>query len=309
MSELGPLVECVANFSEGRRADVVEAIAEAIRATPGAHILDWSLDPDHNRSVITFAGGPESVGEAAVAAAGKAVELIDLNTQDGVHPRIGAADVIPFVPLRRITLIECGWIAHSVGAELWNRYQLPVYLYGEAAVLPARRSLPYVRQGGYEFLKEAVKTDINRFPDYGQAELHPTAGAAAVGARKILIAWNIELDTADVEIAKSIALTIREANGGFAAVRALGLALESKGITQGSMNLTDFEVTPPHFVMERVQKLASEQGVKVLRSELIGLMPQKALDLALDAGVDLLLENPRTIEESLAAAGLSAGDR
>lgn len=304
MSELGPLVECVANFSEGRRASVVDAIADAIRATPGAHILDQSADPDHNRSVITFAGKPESVGEAAVAAAGKAVELIDLNTQDGVHPRIGAVDVIPFVPLRQITLIECGWIAHSVGAELWNRYQLPVFLYGEAAVLPARRSLPYVRQGGYEFLKEAVKTDINRFPDYGQAELHPTAGAAAVGARKILIAWNVELETADVEIARTIAQTIREANGGFIGVRALGLALESKGITQVSMNLTDYEVTPPHFVMERIHRMAAEHGVKVLGSELIGLIPQHALDLAREAAVDLMLENPRTIEASLAAAGL-----
>lgn len=304
MSELGPLVECVANFSEGRRAHIVSAIAEAIRATPGAHILDESADPDHNRSVITFAGRPEHVGEAAVAAAGKAIELIDLNTQEGVHPRIGAVDVIPFVPLRQITLIECGWIAHSVGAELWNRYQLPVYLYGDAAVLPARRSLPYVRQGGYEFLKEAVKTDINRFPDYGQAELHPTAGAAAVGARKILIAWNIELDTADIEVAKSIARTIREANGGLVGVRALGLPLDSKGITQVSMNLTDYEVTPPHFVMDRVQHLAAGQGIKVLGSELIGLIPQRALDLAQEAGVDLLLKKPRTIEASLAAAGL-----
>jgi glutamate formiminotransferase len=304
MNELGPLVECVANFSEGRRAHVVDAIAGAIRATHGAHILDQSADADHNRSVITFAGRPEHVGEAAVAAAGKAVELIDLNLQDGVHPRIGAVDVIPFVPLRHITLIECGWIAHSVGAELWNRYQLPVYLYGDAAVLPERRSLPYVRQGGYEFLKEAVRTDMKRFPDYGQAELHPTAGAVAVGARKILIAWNIELDTADVEAAKSIAQTIREANGGFIGVRALGLPLESRGITQVSMNLTDYEVTPPHFVMERVQRLAVEHGARVVGSELIGLIPQRARDLARDAGVDLLLEDPRTIEASLATAAL-----
>ncbi|MBL8241254.1 MAG: glutamate formimidoyltransferase [Bryobacterales bacterium] len=301
------VVACVANYSEGRRPEVVEAIAASIRRVAGVAILDIDSDPDHNRCVITFAGSPESVGEAAVVSVGAAAELIDLNEQDGVHPRIGAADVVPFVPIRGMTIIECGWVAHSVGAEIWNRFHVPVYLYGEAAVLPERRPLPNVRQIGFEKLREAVKHDIHRFPDYGQAELHPTAGAVAVGARKILIAWNIELETADEEIARSIASAIREADGGFPWVRALGLSLASKGTTQVSINLTDYEITPPHHVLPRVEALAAQRGVKVRCTELIGLIPQKALDMAAEAGVDLRIENLRpdsTIEARLAAAGM-----
>lgn len=302
-----PLVECVANFSEGRDARVIDALVSAVRSAGSVAVLDVEADYDHNRSVITFAGAPEHVGEAAVAVAGEAVARIDLNRQEGVHPRIGAVDVIPFVPLRRVTLIECGWIAHQVGAEIWNRFNLPVYLYGDAAVLPARRSLPYVRNIGYETLREAVKTDMDRFPDYGQNQLHPTAGAVAVGARKILIAWNIELGTEDLETAKSIAKRIREADGGLVAVRALGLPLASKGTTQVSMNLVDFEATPPHLVMRRVERLANEAGVVVLGSELIGLIPLRALEMAQEANVDLRIRHmhpPYTIEARLAAAGL-----
>ncbi|MFN0105098.1 MAG: glutamate formimidoyltransferase [Bryobacteraceae bacterium] len=304
----GPLVECVANFSEGRRPEVIAALAQSIRDVEGVALLDIDSDTDHNRCVITFAGSPEHVGEAAVRAVGWAAELIDLNEQDGVHPRIGAADVIPFVPLQRVTLIECGWIAHSVGAEIWNRFRVPVYLYGEAAILPARRALPNVRQIGFERLREAVKTDIQRFPDYGQAELHPTAGAVAVGARKILIAWNIELETEDVEIARSIAAVIRESDGGFPGIRALGLSLASKNTTQVSINSTDYEATPPHLVLPRVEQLAAEHGVVVRGTELIGLIPQKALDWAAEAGVDLRIQNLQpdsTIEARLAAAGLN----
>lgn len=307
MSGNDPLVECVANFSDGRRPEVIAAIAQSIRDVDGVAVLDIDSDADHNRTVITFAGSPEHVGEAAVLSVGKAAELIDLNQQDGVHPRIGAADVIPFVPLRRMTIVECEWIAHSVGAEIWNRFHIPVYLYGEAALLPARRALPNVRQIGFERLREAVKTDIHRFPDFGQAELHPTAGAVAVGARKILIAWNIELETADVEIARSISSVIREANGGFPGVRALGLSLASKGTTQVSVNLTDYEATPPHLLLPRVEQLAAGHGVAVRCTELVGLIPRHALDLAAEAGVDLRIENLRpdsTIEARLEAAGL-----
>ena len=307
MSGIERLVACVANYSEGRRPDVVEAIAASIRGVDGVAILDVDSDTDHNRCVITFAGAPESVGEAAVVSVGVAAEQIDLSEQDGVHPRIGAADVIPFVPIRGMTIIECGWVAHSVGAEIWNRFHVPVYLYGEAAVLPERRPLPNVRQIGFERLRDAVKTDIHRFPDYGQAELHPTAGAVAVGARKILIAWNIELETPNEDIARSIASAIRESDGGFPWVRALGLKLASKGTTQVSINLTDYEVTPPHQVLPRVEELAAQRGVKVRGTELIGLIPQKALDMAAEAGVDLRIENLRpdsTIEARLAAAGM-----
>lgn len=307
MSGDGPLVECVANFSEGRRPEVIEAIVSSVRGVDGVAVLDVDSDADHNRTVITFAGAPQFVGEAAVRAVGAAAEWIDLTQQDGVHPRIGAADVIPFVPLRRITIVECGWIAHSVGGEIWNRFGIPVYLYGEAAVLPERRSLPNVRQIGFEKLREAVKTDLQRFPDYGQAELHPTAGAVAVGARKILIAWNIELETQDVEIAKSIASVVREANGGFPGVRALGLPLASQGIVQVSLNVTDYEATPPHRILPRIDQLAAGHGVSVRATELIGLIPQAALDLAAEAGVDLRIRNLRpdsTIEARVAAAGL-----
>ena len=307
MSGNEPVVECVANFSEGRRPEIVAAIAQSIRGVEGIAVLDVDSDPDHNRSVITFAGSPEHVEEAAVRSVGAAAELIDLNQQDGVHPRIGAADVIPFVPIRRITLIECGWIAHSAGAEIWNRFRIPVYPYGEGAVRPERRPLPNVRQIGFERLREAVKTDILRFPDYGQAELHPTAGAVAVGARKVLIAWNIELETEDEEIAEEISAVIREANGGFPGVRALGLSLASKGITQVSINLTDYEATPPHMVLPRVEQLAAKHGVALRGTELIGLIPRQALDWAAEAGVDLRIGNLKpdsTIEARLAAAGL-----
>lgn len=307
MSSDGPIFECVANYSEGRREGVIAAIADTIRNVDGAKILDIESDVDHNRSVITFAGSPEAVGEAAVASVGKAAELIDLNGHEGVHPRIGAADVIPFVPLRRATLTECEWLAHSVGAEVWNRFQVPVYLYGDAALLPHRRSLPNVRRGGFEVLREVVKTDLTRFPDFGQAELHPTAGAVAVGARRVLIAWNIQLASDDLEKAQWIAEYVRESGRGLQAVRALGLALPSKGITQVSMNLVNYELTPPHVVMQKVEKLAAEVGVEVLESELIGLLPQAVLDMAAEAGVDLRIENAErgiTIEERMAAAGL-----
>jgi glutamate formiminotransferase len=307
MSGSDPLVECVANYSDGRRPEVISAIAKSIREVGGVAVLDVDSDADHNRSVITFVGAPEQVAEAAVRSVGVAAEMIDLNLQDGVHPRIGAADVIPFVPLRNLTLIECGWIAHSVGAEIWNRYQIPVYLYGEAAVRPERRPLPNVRHIGFERLREAVKTDILRFPDYGQAEIHPTAGAVAVGARKILIAWNIELETEDVATAEDISSVIREANGGLPGVRALGFSLASRGITQVSINITDYEATPPHILLPRVEQLAAKHGVTVRGTELIGLIPQQALDWAAEAGVDLRIHNLQpesTIEARLAAARL-----
>jgi glutamate formiminotransferase len=307
MSGETPLAECAANFSEGRRPEVVQEIAGAIASQEGTAILDVHLDHDHHRSVITFAGPPESIGEAAVRGIGKAVELIDMNQHRGVHPRIGAADVVPFIPLRRLSLVEAGWIAHAVGAEIWNRFQLPVYLYGDAAIEPQRRFLPNVRQGDYEGLRDAVRHDPSRFPDFGQAELHPTAGAVAVGARRVLIAWNVELDTSNLDIARRIATALRESSGGFTAVRALGLPLPSRGITQISMNLLDYEVTPPHVVMRAIERLAAGAGTNVAGSELVGLIPQRALDWAHEEGIDLRLSEAHranTIEARLLAAGL-----
>jgi glutamate formiminotransferase len=278
-----PLVECVANFSEGRDLAIIDAIAAAIAAVPGVTVLDRTADPDHHRSVITFAGSPEGIGEAAVVAVGEAVARIDLTQHTGVHPRIGAADVVPFVPLRDITLVECGWLAHAVGAEIWNRFSVPVFLYDAAAQVESRRNLAAVRK--------AAANPPFPVPDFGNAEPHPTAGAVAVGARKILIAWNVFLADGNVEAAKEIARRIRQANGGLACVRALGLFLPERGQAQVSMNLTDFEVTPPHVAWEAINRIAAELGVSVATSELIGLIPEAALRAAEASGVDLQIEH------------------
>lgn len=278
-----PLVECVANFSEGRDIRVIDAIASAIGATPGVNVLDQSADPDHHRSVITFAGRPEAIGEAAVVAVGEAVARIDLTKHKGVHPRIGAADVVPLVPLRDITLVECAWLAHAVGAEIWNRFAVPVFLYDAAAQVENRRNLAAIRK--------SVARPPFPVPDFGDAAAHPTAGAVVVGARKILIAWNVFLADGNLEAAKEIARRIRHANGGLACVKALGLYLPERGQAQVSMNLTDFEVTPPHVAWEAIGRIATELGVTVATSELIGLIPESALIAAEANGVDLKIEN------------------
>jgi glutamate formiminotransferase len=281
--ESSPLVECVANFSEGRDRRAIEAIAAAVAGVPGVGVLDWSADADHHRSVITFAGRPEAIGEAAVVAVGEAVARIDLTRHSGVHPRIGSADVVPFVPLRGITLVECAWLAHAVGAEIWNRYSVPVFLYDAAAQRESRRNLANVRK--------AAAGSPFPVPDFGEAAPHPTAGAVAVGARKILIAWNVFLADGNVAAAKEIARRIRQANGGLACVRALGLYLAGRGQAQISMNLTDYTVTPPHVVWEAIGRIAAELGVEVATSELIGLIPEAALAAAAAGGVDLRIED------------------
>jgi glutamate formiminotransferase len=270
---------------------ILDAIASAIAAVPGVGVLDRSADPDHHRSVITFAGRPEAIGEAAVVAVGEAVARIDLTQHTGVHPRIGAADVVPFVPLRDITLVECAWLAHAVGAEIWNRFSVPVFLYDAAAQTESRRNLANVRK--------AAAHPPFPVPDFGQAAPHPTAGAVAVGARKILIAWNVFLADGNLEAAKEIARRIRQANGGLACVRALGLYLPAREQAQVSMNLIDFEVTPPHVVWEAIARIAAELGVQVATSELIGLIPESALRAAEAAGIDLRIEDftpDRTLE-------------
>ncbi len=270
------IVECVPNFSEGRDAAKVDAIAAAIESA-GAAVLDREMDADHNRSVITFAAPADVVGEAAIRGVAKAVELIDLNHHSGVHPRIGAADVVPFVPVEGVTLADCIAIAERVGAELWRRLRLPVYLYEAAARRPDFVNLENIRKGGFEGLREEVRTNIHRRPDFGGPELHPTAGATVVGARKFLIAYNILLNTSDVEIAKRIAKTIRTSSGGLPCVKAMGVMLESRRLAQVSMNLTDFEQTPIHVVFDRVRVEAVRYGASVVSSELIGLIPRRAL--------------------------------
>jgi glutamate formiminotransferase len=285
------IVECVPNFSEGRDVSIVDAIVAAIRTVPGVAVLDREMDADHNRSVVTFAAAAEIVGEAAIRGVEKAVALIDLNRHSGVHPRIGAADVVPFVPVEGVTLADCVQIAERVGAELWRRLRLPVYLYEAAARGPDRVNLENIRKGGFENLREEVRVNPVRRPDFGEAELHPTAGATVVGARKFLIAYNINLQTDDVAIAKRIARTIRSSSGGLPCVKAMGVPLASRNLAQVSMNLTDFEQTPMHRVFEAVRTEAARDGVAIAGSEIIGLVPSEAI--AMSAGWYLQVENFR----------------
>ena len=273
------LVECVPNFSEGRNFDTIRAIGQTIAAVSGILLLDSQSDGDHNRSVITFAGGPEAVLEAAIQAGGVAAERIDLRRHSGVHPRIGALDVLPFVPLRGVTLEDCVRLAEQAGEEIWRRHKIPVYLYEAAARSHDRRNLARVRRGGLEGLP----------PDIGGPDHHPSAGATAVGARKVMIAYNVQLATADVEIAKQIARKIRFSSGGLPHVKAMGVLLGSRNQAQVSMNLTDFEVTPPHVVFQAIESEARRLGSAVAGSEVIGLVPNKALDMA--KGCDLRIEN------------------
>jgi len=270
-----PLVECVPNFSEGTDARRVEAIVAAMRVE-GVHLLDWSLDADHNRSVVTIAGEPSAVVEAAVRGAGKAVELIDLTRQQGVHPRIGAADVIPFVPISGIKLEQCVLLARQAGLEIWRRFGVPVFFYEAAAARPDRANLDEVRRGQFEGLRDAVRKEATRRPDLGGPGLHPTAGACAVGARKFLVAYNIYLDSADVAIARAIAREIRAASGGLKGVKALGVL--AHGRAQLSMNITDFEVTPISQVYRAVSSLALRHKVALAEGEIVGLLPEAACE-------------------------------
>ncbi len=304
------LVECVANFSEGRDTGRVDEIVAVMVLAPGVVLLDREMDADHNRCVLTIAGTPEAVAEGAIRGVGKAVELIDLNQHAGVHPRIGAADVVPFVPVEGVTLDECVQLAERVGNELWKRFRVPVYLYEAAAKRPDRINLENIRRGQFEGLREDVKVDPERRPDIGGPELHPTAGATVVGARKFLIAYNINLGTPDIDIAKKIARGIRFSNGGFRYVKAMGVPLKSRNLAQVSMNLTDFEQTPVHRVFEAVRVEAERYGVPVVGSEIVGLIPKKALEMAADFYLrcenfqpGLVLEN--RIAESMRSNGLN----
>ena len=272
-------MECVPNFSEGRDPAIVDAIIESIRAA-GVTVLDRTMDPDHNRSVVTFAGAAPAVGEAAFQAVAQAVKLIDLTQHRGAHPRIGAADVVPFVPVEGVSLADCARIAEETGARIWKELGVPVYLYEAAARSPDRARLENIRRGQFEGLRDEVRTNPNRLPDFGGAALHPTAGATVVGARKFLIAYNINLQTSDVEIARSIARAIRESSGGMPWVKAIGLLLPSRNQAQVSMNLTDFETTPVEAVYEAVAAEAAKRGVAIAESEIIGLIPRKALERA-----------------------------
>ncbi len=268
------LVECVPNFSEGRRDDVIAAIVAAIEAVPGVTLLDLHRDADHNRCVVTFAGEPEAVVEGAFAGVACAIERIDLDRHQGQHPRIGAADVVPFVPLEGVTLEDCAALARKLGQRVGTELQIPVYLYEAAASRPERVNLANLRRDGYEGLKTAIVTDPDWQPDFGPAKLGK-AGATAIGARPPLIAYNIYLTTDDVEIARKIAETVRYSSGGLAYVKALGLLVQ--GRAQVSMNLTDYRQTPLAQVVEFVRREAARYGTAIHSSELVGLIPQDAL--------------------------------
>ncbi|MCZ7570826.1 MAG: glutamate formimidoyltransferase [Ardenticatenaceae bacterium] len=267
-------VECVPNFSEGRRPEVVEQIAAAMRAVPGLAVLNVQMDPDHNRSVITTVGSPDAVGEAAFRATRVAAGLINLDEHRGEHPRMGATDVIPFVPVREVTMAECVELARQVGRRIGEELGIPVYLYEAAATRPERRDLAAVRRGEYEAIKAEIATVPERAPDFGPRQVGP-AGAVAVGARPYLIAFNVYLGTANLDIAKEIARAVRHSSGGLRYVKALGLAVE-EGV-QVSMNLTDFTRTPIHRVVEMIRSEARRHGVPITRSEIVGLVPQQAL--------------------------------
>ncbi|HST05885.1 MAG TPA: glutamate formimidoyltransferase [Chloroflexia bacterium] len=270
------LLQCIPNFSEGQRQDIIEQIADAVRAVPQVRLLGVSPNGDHNRTVLTFVGPPDAVAEAAFAATRKAVELIDMETQHGEHPRIGAMDVVPFVPISRMTMADAVEVAKAVGARIASELGVPVYLYSAAATTPARRRLPDVRQGQYEGLKGTISLP-ERKPDFGEARMHPTAGATAVGARPPLIAFNVNLGTDKLSIAKSIAKGLRESSGGLVNVQALGVDLAEQGIVQVSMNLLDYTRTPIHRAYELVRIEAERHGVPVVGSEIVGLVPLDAL--------------------------------
>ena len=297
------LIECVPNFSEGRDPARIDALVAAMSGVPGAWVLDRQSDFDHHRCVITLAGEPEAVAAAALRGVDKAAELIDLTRHAGVHPRIGAADVLPFVPLEGVTMEECVALAHRVGREIWQRYRIPVYFYEAVATRPGRANLEEVRRGQFERLREEVTCDPARAPDIGEPRLHPTAGAIAVGARKLLIAYNINLSTPDASVADEIARAIRFSSGGLRHVKAIGVELKARGLAQVSINLTDFEQTPVHRVFEMVRREAERRGCSIVSSEIVGLVPRKALEMA--AGYFLRMDESGplpVLEDKLAAA-------
>jgi glutamate formiminotransferase/glutamate formiminotransferase/formiminotetrahydrofolate cyclodeaminase len=297
------LIECVPNFSEGRNPSVLQALLTAVTSVPRIWLLHHTADPDHHRSVLTFAGPPDAVGEAALRAITAATELIDLRQHDGVHPRIGATDVVPFVPIHDDRMDECIRVARWVGQEVGTRLGIPVFLYEDAASNPARRQLESVRLGGTDGLASRMESDPAWIPDFGPPHLHQTAGAIVVGARRPLIAFNANLKTNDLSIAKRIANLIRQSSGGLPCLKAIGVKLASRGIVQVAMNLTDYRVTPMHRAFQAVQAEAAKLGVEVAGSELIGLAPQAALDQAAVAALQLeRFDSDQILEVRIAAA-------
>src|SRR6202161_2588751 len=310
---MSTLVECVPNFSEGCDKAKVDAIVDAMKVD-GVYLLDREMDADHNRCVITLVGGRDAIQEAAIRGVGKAAELIDLNVHKGAHPRMGAADVVPFIPIDGVTIEDCVAMARHVGEEIWKRFQIPVYLYEAAATTPERLNLENIRRGQFEGIRSEIASNPARKPDFGDPRVHPSAGATVVGARKFLIAYNVFLNTPDVEIAKKIAKAVRFSSGGLRFVKGAGFLV--RGLAQVSMNLTDFEQTPVHRVFEMVKREAARYGVAPVSSEIVGLIPKKALEQAAEWFLQmenfdssLILENrlSAVMGGKAAVGGLRAG--
>ena len=310
---MSTLVECVPNFSEGRDKGKVDAIVEAMKMD-GVYLLDREMDSDHNRCVITLVGERAAIQEAAIRGVGKAAELIDLTQHQGAHPRMGAADVVPFIPIEGVTIEDCVAMARHVGEQIWKRHQIPVYLYEAAATTQERQNLENIRRGQFEGIRAEIATNPARKPDFGDPRVHPTAGATVVGARKFLIAYNVFLNTPEVEIAKKIAKAVRFSSGGLRFVKGAGFLV--RGLAQVSMNLTDFEQTPVHRVFEMVKTEAARYGVMPVSSEIVGLIPKKALESAAEWFLQvenfdssLILENrlAAVVGGKMAVGGLRAG--
>ena len=299
------LIECVPNFSEGRDPAKVDAIVQAMSSVAGVYVLDREMDADHNRCVITLAGDPDAVGEAAIVGAGKAMELIDMTTHTGAHPRVGATDVVPFIPIEGVTIEDCVALARRVGNEIWKRYRIPIFFYEAAATRPDRVNLENVRRGQFEGLREEMKKNHDRQPDVGEPKLHPTAGVTVVGARKFLIAYNVNLNTSDVNIANKIAKAIRYSSGGLRYVKSMGVELKARNLAQVSINLTDFEQTPMHRVYEIVKREAERYGAVPVGSEIVGLVPKKAIEMAADYFLQLENFSPSQVFENKLEAVLS----
>ena len=311
------LIECVPNFSEGRRPETVARLAAAIESVEGALVLGTHVDTDHNRSVITFVAPPEQVVEAAMRAVALAAGLIDLREHAGQHPRMGATDVLPFIPLEGVSVEECVQVAREAGRRIWDELRIPVYFYESAATRPERTNLADVRRGGYELLREQIATVPERAPDVGEPVLHESAGACLIGVRPLLIAFNVNLRTNDLTVARRIAARVRERGGGLTKLKALGFELVSRGVVQVSMNLTSYAETNIHQAFEAVRREAAALGVEVLGSEIVGLVPQDALGRAAahylqleNYSPELVLENriSAALERKLRAEGLAPED-
>jgi glutamate formiminotransferase/glutamate formiminotransferase/formiminotetrahydrofolate cyclodeaminase len=271
------IVECVPNFSEGRNPDIVQALIGLVRSVPGVALLNETMDPDHHRAVLTFAGRPYAVAEVAFQTARVASQLIDLRSHHGEHPRVGAIDVMPFVPIREVSMQDCVQLARMVGQRIGNELKIPVFLYEQAASRPERKNLEWIRKGGVKGLADRIATDPLWAPDFGPKHLHPTAGATVVGARWPLIAFNVNLKSRDLAVAKAIAKAVRQSNGGLPFVKAIGVELKTQGLVQVSMNLTNYVETPLHVVLAVVRREAEARGVEVAGTEIVGLVPEQAL--------------------------------